>query len=240
MTTNNLFQYSILSALMKVICETGINVKDTLTNGNHGLGTVCNLNEEIVIIDGEVYHFPPGEKLRKIEVSDTLPFVMVTRFKPTIEKTLPFLTMGSLPAALAPLLPSQQNCFLSVRVEGRFDQLRFRVIAAQSKPREPLAELVKRQKEVTCCDVKGTLFGFWSPAFSGGFSVAGFHLHFLSKCKTQGGGGGGHVLGFAAREVRLQAAAIRDYTVELPQNKDFNEGIIGSVREAELHAAEGG
>ncbi|KAJ5356793.1 Alpha-acetolactate decarboxylase [Penicillium concentricum] len=234
MAANNLYQYSILSALMGGICGTGITVEEILKNGDHGLGTVSNLNGEIVIIDGEAYHFPPGEELRKVEFSDVLPFAMVTRFKPTMEKSLRFLTFNSLPEALETLLPSRQNCFLSIRVDGLFDHLRFRVIAAQSKPRESLAESVRRQKVLTHRDIEGTLFGFWSPAFSGGFSVPGFHLHFLSKSKDRGG----HVLEFDSRGARLQAAVLSEYTVKLPQNKDFNEEVIGSVGGADLSAAE--
>lgn len=236
MAANNLYQYSILSALMEGICQTGIAVKDTLTHGDHGLGTVSNLNGEIVIIDGEVYYFPSCGQIRKVEISDTLPFIMVTRFKPTIEKLLSSLDMDSLPGALEPLLPSRQNCFLSIRVDGLFNYIKFRIIAGQSKLRESLLELVKRQQIVSSSNVEGTLFGFWSPAFSGGFSVAGFHLHFLSKDKTQGG----HVIGFDTREVRLQAAAIEEYTVKLPQNEEFNEKVIQGARDAELHVAEEG
>lgn len=236
MSINNLYQYSILGALMDGICQTGTRLQDVLSYGDHGLGTVSNLNGEIVIVDGEAYHFPPGQQLRKIGPSDVLPFIMITRFKPTIEKTLSYLTMALLPHALDPLLPFKQNCFLSVRVDGKFNNIMFRVIAGQSKPREPLVDLAKRQKVVTSNNSEGVLFGFWSPTFSGGFSVAGFHLHFLSKDKSQGG----HVLGFDANHVRLQGATITEYTVELPQSKEFNEEPIRISQDAELHAAEGG
>jgi alpha-acetolactate decarboxylase len=235
MAANNLYQYSILSALMEGICRTGISVKDTLANGNHGLGTVPNLNGEIVIIDGEAYHFPPGEQLRKVEESDIFPFVMVTQFHPTMEKVLTSLSMALLQKALEPLLPSRQNCFLSIRVIGTFNHLKFRVVAGQSRPRESLAELAKRQRVKSLENIEGTLFGFWSPAFSGGFSVPGFHLHFLSKEKTEGG----HIMDFEAGETSLQAATIGKYTVELPQNEEFNEDVIGYVQAEELHGAEG-
>ncbi|KAJ5293641.1 hypothetical protein PENANT_c002G11015 [Penicillium antarcticum] len=235
MATNNIYQYSILSALLDGICQTGTALKDALAQGDHGLGTVPGLNGEVVIVDGKAYHFPPGEQLRRVEVSDALPFVMITRFQPTFQKALSSLSLTSLPEALNPLLPSQQNCFLSIRLDGVFSQLTFRVIAGQCRPREPLSELAKRQEIVSLENIEGTLVGFWSPAFSGGFSVAGFHLHFLSKDETRGG----HVTGFTG-DVSLQAAVIDKYTVELPHNEEFNQDVIQGAREAELHAAEGG
>ncbi|KAJ5749318.1 uncharacterized protein N7511_011014 [Penicillium nucicola] len=235
MTKNNIYQYSVLGALLDGICQTGPLLQKALVHGDHGLGTVPGLNGEVIIVDGNAYHFPPGEKIRTVQSSHALPFVMMTRFEPTFQKTFRSLSMNSLPEALNPLLPSRQNCFLSIRLHGILKDINFRVIAGQCRPREPLSELAKRQELVSLEDIEGTLFGFWSPAFSGGFSVAGFHLHFLSKDRTRGG----HVTGFTG-EVSLQAAVIDKYTVELPHNEDFNQEIIHGGREAELHAAEGG
>ncbi|KAJ5081237.1 hypothetical protein N7456_013475 [Penicillium angulare] len=236
MSKNELYQYSVISALMEGICETGIPVKDALENGDHGLGTVPRMEGEIVIIDGEVYHFPPNKLPQRVELSSILPFVMTTRFKPTFEKIIPSLTMKSLPEVMSPLLPSQQNQFLSIRVYGHFSQITFRVAGGQCKPRERLVELAKRQQVFALEQIEGTLFGFWSPAFSGSFSVPGFHLHFLSKDKK----GGGHVLDFDARSATLQAAAVCKYMVELPQSKDFNLAAIKNANSEELKAAEGG
>ena len=84
-------------------------------------------------------------------------------------------------------------------------------------------------------NVGGTLFGFWSPAFSGGFRVPGFHLHFLSEDRSQGG----HVMEFEAQKVQLQAAVIGEYQIELPGHEEFNQDVIGNVAEEELRKAEG-
>ena len=54
----------------------------------------------------------------KIDISDVVPFIMVTHFNPTLARTLPAITMDRLPKTWNPLLPSQRNCLLSIRVEG--------------------------------------------------------------------------------------------------------------------------
>lgn len=120
MSVNNIYQYSVLSALLYGICQQGSTVQTILSKGDHGLGTVSGLNGELVIIDGEAYHFPSNGKLRKVHGSDIVPFTMVTRFQPTFTKTLPSLTFGLLQQELSPLLPSKQNCFLFVRIEALF------------------------------------------------------------------------------------------------------------------------
>lgn len=205
MSVNNIYQYSVLSALQYGICQQGATVQTILSKGDHGLGTVSGLNGELVIIDGDAYHFPPNSKLRKAHGTDTVPFIMVTRFQPTLTKTLPSLTLGSLQQELSPLLPSKQNCFLSVRVEAFFQHIACRVIPCQTLPREPLGELAKRQHMHNLKNAHGILFGFWSPAFSGGFSLPGFHLHFLSEDRSQGG----HVMEFEAQKAQLKAAPNR-------------------------------
>ncbi|KAG2415922.1 hypothetical protein HFD88_007114 [Aspergillus terreus] len=233
---NNLYQYSIVSALMHGICSTGPSIRDILAHGDHGLGTVPHLNGEIIIIDGEAYHFPPDSpELRKLAPTDPIPFVMITRFEPTVTKHLPTLTMSALADACAPLLPAQQNRFVSVRLEAVFPRISFRVIPAQTRPKESLAALAKRQAVREETYVRGVLFGFWSPAFASGFSVAGFHLHFLSADRSAGG----HVMGFEAEDVRLAAAGIGEYHVQLPDDREFNEESIGLVGAGDIHAAEG-
>lgn len=143
MSVNNIYQYSVLSALLYGICQQGATVQTILSKGDHGLGTVSGLNGELVIINGEAYHFPPNGKLRKAHGTNTVPFIMVTRFQPTFTKTLPCLTLGSLQQALSLLLPSKQNCFLSVRIEAFFQHIACRVIPCQTLPRESLGELAK-------------------------------------------------------------------------------------------------
>jgi hypothetical protein len=46
-------------------------------------------------------------------------------------------------------------------------------------------------------------------------------------------------LEFDTKNALLQAAAIDEYRVELPQNEEFNQEVIKSARDEDLHAAEG-
>ncbi|KAJ5938188.1 alpha-acetolactate decarboxylase [Penicillium verhagenii] len=219
---NHLYQYSILSALMHGICREGTTVANILAHGDHGLGTTAGLNGEIIIIDNDVYHFPPDGKLVKVKATDIIPFVMVTKFEPTLTKHPISLSLSTLFHELSPLLPASQNSFLSIRVDALFTRVTFRVIPAQSKPRESLSELAKRQEIRRLIKTRGVLFGFWSPGFTSGFSVAGFHLHFLSEDRTQGG----HVMEFNAEDVDLRAAAISHYNVEFPASGGFRMSLL--------------
>ncbi|KAE8150810.1 alpha-acetolactate decarboxylase [Aspergillus avenaceus] len=224
MSPNNLYQYSVISALMQGVARTGPTINQVLCHGDHGLGTVDHINGEVIVVDG-----------LGVEATDVFPFIMMTHFKPTLSKRLPSLNMSNLQDGLSPLLPSRQNCFLSVRVDGRFDRVTFRVIPAQTQTREPLLALAQRQQMHSVENVRGLLFGFWSPSFTNGFSVSGFHLHFLSDDRSAGG----HVTGFEAGDAKISAAVLKEYQVELPQDEDFHEVPIRGFGTDDMHAAEG-
>ncbi|KAJ6109608.1 hypothetical protein N7486_001843 [Penicillium sp. IBT 16267x] len=232
---NHLYQYSILSALMHGICREGTTIANLLIHGDHGLGTISGMNGELVIVEKEVYHFLPDGKLRQVEPTDIIPFAMITRFDPTLTTHPVSLNMSTISTELSPLLPASQNSFLSIRVDALFTRMTFRVMPPQSKPRESLSELAKRQELHHATHSRGILVGFWSPGFTSGFSVAGFHLHFLSEDRTQGG----HVMEFDAEDVVLRAAAINEYNVEFPASGEFQDEPIGEVLAKDLHAAEG-
>ncbi|PWY75069.1 hypothetical protein BO70DRAFT_364141 [Aspergillus heteromorphus CBS 117.55] len=162
---------------------------------------------------------------------------MATFFRPTLTNHLPSLSMATLSTALSPLLPHRQNAFLAVKVTSVFSHVTLRVIPAQSHPGEGLADLAKRQDQPTAENISGTLFGFWSPAYSMGMSLSGFHVHFLSDDRRVGG----HVLDFSAGEggCRVEAAVMEQYTVRVPASEEFHSGVVSVGSLADLLAAEG-
>ncbi|KAL2869610.1 acetolactate decarboxylase [Aspergillus lucknowensis] len=232
---NCIYQYSVVGALMSGICQDGTTAQNILKHGDHGIGTVRGLNGELVIIDGAAYHFPANGPLHVVHATDIIPFAMVTKFQPTLNSHVPQTSMAYLFHSLSPLLPDEQNVFLSLRLRATFSRVVFRVIPAQSKPRETLLDLAKRQEIRECNHIQGTMFGFWSPRYTSGFSVPGFHLHLLSADRTVGG----HVIDFEAEDGELGAAVVRNYQVEFPASDEFREVPLDCVTEKDLHTAEG-
>ena len=84
---------------------------------------------------------------------------------------------------------------------------------------QPLSELGDSQAVNTYSNIKGTVFGFRSPPFSQGISVAGGHLHFVSADRDCGG----HVLELEAEEAEMYGAIIKEVRMELPESTDFND-----------------
>jgi alpha-acetolactate decarboxylase len=80
------------------------------------------------MIAGETYHY--SEKTRKLGGSDLFSFAMSTQFRPALETFVPTVTSDPLSYRLFDFLPSKQNCFLSIRLDGFFNSITFRLIAA--------------------------------------------------------------------------------------------------------------
>jgi alpha-acetolactate decarboxylase len=86
MAINELYQYSIMSALMDGVASHGIPFADVLAHGDLGLGTFKNMDGEMILVDGKVYQMKADGSVFYIESpEDTItPFATVTRFQPTI------------------------------------------------------------------------------------------------------------------------------------------------------------
>ncbi|KAI9935091.1 hypothetical protein ASPWEDRAFT_175812 [Aspergillus wentii DTO 134E9] len=231
---NHIHQYGVFSALMHGFSSDGVKASDILSACNHGLGTVCELNGEIIILDGEAYHFTPDGKLHRLNADDRMPMVVATDFNPTLTKELSTLSMRELTQAMHPFFPTKQNNFMAVRIDGKFNSITYRIGGPQHRPKEPLLELAKRQVTKSYENITGTLFGFYSPPYMNGVAVAGFHLHFLSDDRTAGG----HVLDFEAENVALKAAVNTQMHLEFPDSEAFNEEPILPESAGDLHLAE--
>jgi acetolactate decarboxylase len=97
-----------------------------------------------------------------------------------------------------------------------------------------LVDAAKAQSEFHFTDVAGTLVGLWSPGFSSAFSVAGYHFHFLSKDRHEGG----HLLECESGPLRLRVEALTDFHLALPETESFLKADLGKNTADELAYAE--
>ncbi|EAW08930.1 acetolactate decarboxylase [Aspergillus clavatus NRRL 1] len=235
MPLNHLYQYSLIGSLMQGVCEDGVSAAKVLTQGTHGLGTVSLLDGEIIVVDNEAYHFTSTGEVRTVAPTDTIPFAMMTDFRPTMSIGISALDLASLPQHVSPLLGDGKNYFLAVRVDGYFPSVTVRIIPKREKADEALGDLARRQTVRSLSHTRGTLFGFWSPEYTAGLSVVGFHLHYLSQDRRAGG----HVLAFEAREAQLSAAVLEQCHLELPGTVEFRQTPIQVPELAAVESAEG-
>ena len=130
-------------------------------------------------------------------------------------------------------LRTSGNIFYAFRIDGTFKRIRTRAV---SPPKEGtrLVDAAKMQSEFRFTDVTGTLVGLWSPGFSSAFSVAGYHFHFLSEDRQEGG----HLLDCESGSLRLRMEALTDFHLALPETESFLKADLSKNTADELAYAE--
>lgn len=220
MASNELFQYSLISALMDGVASKGLPIATLLSHGNHGLGTFRYMAGEMIILDGELYQMKSDGTVTPVDPASSdavAPFANVTQFEATVDATTAISSKEEVSAVLTRLLPRSQNHFVAVRLDGDFKSVTVRTAAGQTEPRQSLREVGKHQTSHTFESVTGTVIGFRSPGFVEGIGVPGIHLHFITADRKRGG----HTLALeTSGEVRVRAAELTKMHLELPVGDD--------------------
>ncbi|RMZ91676.1 hypothetical protein DV736_g1090, partial [Chaetothyriales sp. CBS 134916] len=231
---NEIYQYSLVNALMAGVSDSGITVEQLIAKGNQGLGTFVRMDGELLLYDGTVYQLQAEGKIRVADATDQIPYAVATRFEAqhTLQTTL--ATKESVDAELEKVDDHAANLFMSYRLEGKFGRLKCRTVKGQEHEGQSLAELGKRQYVTEYQDIEGTIIGFRAPAAWQGFFVAGEHMHFIDKDRRLGG----HVLEFSDANVHMGAATMNNVHIELPTSDKFNEAKM-QTDDMGLKAVEG-
>jgi acetolactate decarboxylase len=211
-----LYQTSLMSALIAGIYEGEATYGQIRKHGDFGLGTFNDLDGEMVGFDGTFYQLRSDGSARPVTDDQKTPFAVVTFFQPEQElDVIQPMTKSDFLATIEKA--TNANLFSAVRVDGIFDEVRTRTVQRQARPFPPLTEAAKHQAEKVFANVEGTLAGFRSPAYAQGIGVAGFHLHFLREDKHAGG----HALDYWIRVGKVQVCTVHDLRVELPTSAEF-------------------
>ncbi|KAF2018750.1 hypothetical protein BU24DRAFT_418300 [Aaosphaeria arxii CBS 175.79] len=228
MAPNQLFQYSIVSALIDGVANKGLPLSDLIVNGNFGLGTFRHMVGEMIILDGLVYQMKSDGSVHDIQSTaydqTIIPFAMITDFQPTITASVHIQSKQELASHLSQIMADTRNHYLSFKIHGVFKAITVRTVGGQQTPHQGLAEIGKHQTSHSFNDIEGTLVGFRSPSFMQGISVAGDHLHFISADKKHGG----HVLECEAiGEIDIAVAQLSDVHLRLPtMDEEYNQAQL--------------
>ncbi|KZZ91600.1 Alpha-acetolactate decarboxylase [Ascosphaera apis ARSEF 7405] len=219
---NQIYQYSLLNALMSGLCNEGITARKLLQHGTQGLGTFANMDGELVMLDSTIYHFHADGSVVRAAADERIPFAMVTNFE--AERVLHNQTIkekSSVQGILDEVVPKTGNSFVAYRIHGVWKEMHVRMIRGREYPGQPLSEIGAKQAEYIYENISGTVIGFRSPVAWQGFSVAGHHLHFLSDDEKLGG----HILQLRSGDegVKVEVAVVADVHIELPRGEEFNE-----------------
>jgi acetolactate decarboxylase len=230
---HTLFQVSTSGALVAGVYDKQVSVQTILEHGDFGLGTFAHLDGEMVVLNGHAYQVRGTGAVAEPSPDAWAPFAVVTRFSPEINVTLgPVFSFLEL-QRLCDSHRKSRNLFYALRVDGAFARIRTRAVNPAA-PGARLLDAAKAQSEFSFENISGTLVGLWSPGFSSAFSVAGYHLHFLSSDRHHGG----HVLDLEAERLQLQLETLNDFHLVLPESQSFLRADLSKNTADELAYAE--
>ena len=228
-------QTSTIDALLAGVYDGHMSSGRLLEYGDFGLGTFDRLEGEMAVIDGIVYQVKADGRVYTPGPNIKTPFACVCRFNPDREFLLKQRVNYKGIEELVNRLVPNQNIFCAVRIRGKFAKMKTRSVPAQKKPYPPLAEVVKHQPIFHMENVSGTIVGFRCPPFVKGINVAGYHLHFISQDKKQGG----HVLGFEMKEGKCDIDMCNKFLLILPERQgSFGRVDLSKDRSKELERVE--
>jgi acetolactate decarboxylase len=231
---HTLYQISTATALVEGIYQGAMQIAALREHGDLGLGTFESLDGEMVVVDGHFFQVRSDGSVREVQDNVLSPFAAVTAFSPdqsiTLENCpdLPYLT------SQFDALRQSDNFFYALRVDGTFDYIHARAMR-RTKEGIPLVQAAAVQPEFEFHNISGTLVGFWTPEYAKSLNVPGYHLHFVSADRTQGG----HVLQCRGKNLRLQIQREGDYHIVLPETEDVLKANLRRDPTAALAKAEG-
>lgn len=228
MSKLKLFQTGTLKNLMLGDFNGSICVSEILKNGNLGIGTYDSFDGEAIFLNGHAYNGRADGKVYEMKSTDTCPFCQVASFDDSvIKKSIYFDSIGTLTTKLMNEIDSR-NHFYAIKMQGIFN-VTYRSCFKVEKPFKPLAIVAKEQKIFVKEQIEGTVVGIYSPEFSDGMSLPGWHLHFIDKDLLTGG----HILKLQSEKCDYQINKINEWLINFSESDEFKTNdLLIDLKEA--------
>lgn len=232
---NTLFQYGIADAFVGGVFEATLPITELKKHGDFGLGAPGVLDGELIISDGHAFQTRATGITAEVSDAFKTALAFVTFFQADTAFHIRGIAQQQDAFRQIEQHLNKKNAVYAIRISGNFDDLKTRAFPPYTqKPFPPLATLLDRQKFFDIKNTKGQIIGYKLPPYLNGISIEGYHFHFLSDSKTQGG----HVLNFGGDDLIVEIAEIKSFVLSLPQddafmNYNFKTGNKGDLEKVE-------
>lgn len=214
-----LIQASTWNALKFGNFDKATSVRDFLRYADTGIGVCAALDGVATFEGGVAYKTTADGGVIAMQPEDGVAFCVGMAFDenaPNVE----LKNIGSielLKQALEPYVNSNRNIFYMIKAGGVFKTVHTRSLAACQKPYPTLTDAAKNQQEFQFENTRGDVIAVWCPQYIGGVCLPGWHFHYLSSNKTQGG----HILDLSVERLYMKINRIERFDLTLPQNPEF-------------------
>lgn len=233
----SLNQVALLQSLAQGYFGGTVKVRDMRSLGDIGIGTFEGLNGEMIMLDGTVYQALGDGRVVVADDQEAVPYATVTYFDNDVSVRLSDVKDK---AAFEKILDEKVkefggNSFYMIRLHTEFSSVLFRSEYGSQKPYPTLVEALKgKQTEFTAKNIKGTLVGLYCPNYMGGLNTPGWHFHFLSDDRKQGG----HILELSLKQGSVEFDKTDKFTMILHDDKAFHEMNLAKDMSKDISSAE--
>lgn len=233
---NKIFQYSTINAIMQGQYEGDTDLHEIKQHGDFGLGTINDLDGEMIELDSKFYQIDSTGKLYELDEKTKTPFAVTTEFNPQKTVTVSNVTDFNDLATKLKANFDNKNHFYAVKLTGTFSYIKARTVPKQTRPYPPLTEVTPHQSVFEFNNVKGSIIAFYTPNYASTIQVPGFHMHFITEDKTSGG----HILNFHFDNAQAEIQDLPEFDLKLPNTSDFANADLTKTTPDQIHEAEGG
>lgn len=215
-----IFQVSLLQSLTLGDYYGSVTVKELKEKGDTGIGTFEGVNGELVMVDGVVYRAKSDGSVEVAPDDETIPFSNVTFFDvDATEEISGISNINDLKSYLnGKVNEFGKNNFYMVRIDGAFNNVFARSELKQEEPYKTLADALSTdQREFNFENTSGTVVGLYCPEYMKELNAAGWHFHFVSEDKQNGG----HVLDLDIDSAQLKWDNTQGFNMLLPDTQMF-------------------
>lgn len=234
---NNLYNYGIIESFIGGGYHGTKPIKEIEFNGDFGIGAPDMLDGELTILDGITYQTKASGKTSFVNNNDKTPFASVTFFKADTIVYINNIANEIEAFEKIKFHLKNKNGMYAIKVTGQFDKIKTRAFhPVTNKPFPKLSSILNQQEFFNYTNTNGTLIGFYLPEYLNEINVAGYHFHYLSDDKKQGG----HVLDFSCNNLIVEIAYLKNFKLEVPTDKHFKEFEFESKENQDLKKVEKG
>ena len=232
-----MYQVSLLQSLTEGDFEGSVTVGDLKKHGDTGIGTFDGLDGELVMLDGKVWQAAGDGSVNLMEDTATIPFGNVTFLDS--DETLDVSGAASFEALLKQLdgrvTELGINNFYAVRIDGTFDKMNVRSEYKQEQPYPTIVDaLAADQTFFNLEKVEGSMVGVYCPPYASSMNSAGWHFHFVTADRKQGG----HVLDCVVGKATATIDQTKEFDLALPGSQKFESTDFTVDRSADVKKAE--
>ncbi len=232
-----IFQVSLLQGLTLGDYYGSVSVKELKEKGDTGIGTFEGVNGELIMLDGEVYRAKSDGSVEVAPDDETIPFSNVTFFDAdTTEEISGISNINDLKEYLNGKVEEfGKNRFYMIRIDGSFKKVSARSELKQEEPYKTLADALSTdQREFDFDETTGTVVGLYCPEYMNDLNAVGWHFHFVSEDKQNGG----HVLDLDIDNAELKWDNTDGFNMLLPETKMFPELDLTQDQSADIKKVE--